>query len=637
MPNDEIISDLESVNVVLMDEANEYFIPEFQRQFVWNDENVKELLHDFSEDSKQFSVENKTLEGYLLGNIVLIDNETSGKKIVVDGQQRLTTLSLIAKAIYQVVMGRIEKEPQKASQWFKRLGEMDKCYGIMDGESCVGLRIQHDPNLKFGDYYRKLILDEELTDKDIKNIDDENVSKVYNYAYEIIDEFTDEQLSNFIGYFRTKVKLIVTTAPNEDKAFQLFEILNDRGRSLDAMDLIKNTFLKVLARDKIADDKKQLFINNWNEIMKNLEIDHRRRISATTFLKHFIISEYGVNKNVDQLYRYIKDEQPVLQNSIGILKFVDNMSKKSKHYKEIETGNYSVFGDDQNMKLLYKILGIKQFHPLLMVFYDDTQDNKSKLLDAVVRLGAAVLFSYTQTNYIEKAIPDYITEYKKNLAIDLSGNKDDSEPAAITKLIASINANTGTLAPLVQTNLSKRVFVRNDGELNSKALMILKFVELYFNNNSLVIIPERGKTLTAEHIMSKDLDMTKYSNEELGFESDEERNKYKHRLGNLTLLYNTDNSSLQNAKYSEKLTCYKNSKFVLTTTLVEPKITTVKNGKDTILYRRINYFEKQYASDNGHWTKKLIDLRSEDLSKLIYAILVKDFDEADKSNPDESA
>ena len=75
------------------------------------------------------------------------------------------------------------------------------------------------------------------------------------------------------------MKLIVTIAPSEAKAFQLFEILNDRGRSLEPMDLIKNTFLKGLAQAN-KDDKE--FNINWDNIMNHLQIDKKKKISSST-------------------------------------------------------------------------------------------------------------------------------------------------------------------------------------------------------------------------------------------------------------------------------------------------------------------------------------------------------------------
>ena len=125
LSNKEIVSEMENISSVLLDNAVAYYIPDFQRNFVWGEEEIKQLIEDFNEDTENFSVDTNKLEGYLLGNIVLIDEEN--KKIVVDGQQRLTTLSLFAKGIYTILYEHISEAVSKQDMvnmqsWSKRLG-----------------------------------------------------------------------------------------------------------------------------------------------------------------------------------------------------------------------------------------------------------------------------------------------------------------------------------------------------------------------------------------------------------------------------------------------------------------------------------------------------------------------------------
>lgn len=93
----EITSVMVKIPELFTKENKKFFIPGFQREFVWTDEDVKDMFDDFDEDTDDFSMESSDLSGYLLGNIVLIESDKN--YIVVDGQQRLTVLSLIYKAI----------------------------------------------------------------------------------------------------------------------------------------------------------------------------------------------------------------------------------------------------------------------------------------------------------------------------------------------------------------------------------------------------------------------------------------------------------------------------------------------------------------------------------------------------------
>lgn len=305
LSNKEIVSEMENISSVLLDNAVAYYIPDFQRNFVWGEEEIKQLIEDFNEDTENFSVDTNKLEGYLLGNIVLIDEEN--KKIVVDGQQRLTTLSLFAKGIYTILYEHISEAVSKQDMvnmqsWSKRLGEIEKGFYILDDYDAVqGLKIQHDAALGFGSYYKKLI-ENNNHPSDIIKEEDANVDTVYSKIYEFLKDLSDDQLQKFIQYYKTKVKIIVTSAPTEAKAFQLFEILNDRGRSLEPMDLIKNSFLKILSMEgktqlQIAD-----FNKDWKNMMTNLQLSSKRKIASSTFLKHFLIAYKGENKKTDQLF-----------------------------------------------------------------------------------------------------------------------------------------------------------------------------------------------------------------------------------------------------------------------------------------------------------------------------------------------
>ena len=80
----EIVSTMKKVSEMMIDVKTIYNIPNYQREFVWNRKEVEQLLNDISDDSYGFTVDSSRLEGYLLGNIVLIGDEE--KVDVVDGQ-----------------------------------------------------------------------------------------------------------------------------------------------------------------------------------------------------------------------------------------------------------------------------------------------------------------------------------------------------------------------------------------------------------------------------------------------------------------------------------------------------------------------------------------------------------------------
>ena len=95
--------DLKKV-IDLLNNKDQYIIPDFQRGFVWGKNEIDILFNDFNEDTENFTIDLNKLSGYLLGNIVLIrsqqDTNLASQFEVIDGQQRLTTLTLIFCALY---------------------------------------------------------------------------------------------------------------------------------------------------------------------------------------------------------------------------------------------------------------------------------------------------------------------------------------------------------------------------------------------------------------------------------------------------------------------------------------------------------------------------------------------------------
>ena len=186
---------------ILIEETQKYIIPDFQRDFVWGKEEIIQLFDDFVEDTSNFSVQTRELEGYLLGNIVLIQEDDENSLIVIDGQQRLTTLTLLFKALNDVIKSKIKEGQIK---WLDHSGGLVKAYKTINNFGEVeGLKIQHDPSLSFGEFYKALIHEENKEIRENRSLltnADSNIADIYDYCYESLANFTDNQLLIFIPY-----------------------------------------------------------------------------------------------------------------------------------------------------------------------------------------------------------------------------------------------------------------------------------------------------------------------------------------------------------------------------------------------------------------------------------------------------
>ncbi|MCD8818620.1 DUF262 domain-containing protein [Mammaliicoccus sciuri] len=601
---EEIKSQMYKLNDVLIDSEKVYQIPEFQRDFVWGEEQVNELFDDFSEDTAEFTKSNDELQGYLLGNIVLIDY--NNKYMVIDGQQRLTTLTLLFKALYQTLYLRIDKSSGKIrDQWMQKIGSIDNAYQIKDDEdNFKGLRLIHDEGLSFGNYYKDLIRDTQIIEYNLLKNSDQKISEVFDTLTEKIGNLNDDQLKKFINYIKNKVKLIVTIAPSEGKAFQLFEVLNDRGRSLEPMDLVKNTFLKQLRMSGFNDNDTQTFNNNWSEFLNNLIITRKQKISSSTFMKHFVSSQYAKNVKQDKLFDFFKEKDDL--NGNIIFELSHKLKNYSAVYSSIEKNplDNDYIKDDNNLYIIFKLLKIKQLHPILMLFYNSNEEIKRNVNDLCVKYAATIVFSSTQTNSIEKELPNIIDNLLKI--------NDDYEK--VKKLEGLISKQIDNYSEILVNSLTNKVYANSSGKPLNKAMVILQFIELYYNENNLIIKTNRSKKVTLEHILARKTKLLSLS--EYGFTEKDEMDRYINKIGNLTLLYNDENTSAGIEDISKKKYIYENSDFIITKTMVKNLETGIKNGKETERIKKINRLEPVYDL-NGKWTKEKIEQRSSNISKII--------------------
>lgn len=597
-----------------------YHIPDFQRDFVWGGEEVRQLFEDFSEDTNNFKNEIKDSDGYLLGNIVLINDQNSvDTKIVIDGQQRLTTLSLIYKALEKILgEKRNFSNFDESIKWAQKSGDLAKGYGIFnDTDSFEALKIEHHPSLNFGSSYSSIIRGDSEIEAQSNNPSDLKINEVYETIEEEIRSLSEAQLSKFVSYIKSKVLLIVTTAPDLSKAFQLFEILNNRGRGLDPIDLIKNSLLKFLADPSLLEVQRNEFNTHWKSFIKNLKISDNRNIDSSTFLKHYLIGTKGLNVSKDKLFSTFSN--PSQKYTVSeVLTLVKSLNKLSEIYGDIESKKYKFFIENSTqMYILFELLGLKQAHSLLMPFYFETKEMKEEAVDLAIRLGASVIFSYTQTNFIEANAPTLIEKYykvkqEKNSNIAFKNFKNDME-----KLIFERSS-------IAKESITLRKFEDRKGQANKKGLDLFKFIELYAHGDTQILNPAQGKKISLEHIMPRDPSHSNFNNTH--FNSEAERREYLNRIGNFAILYNSDNAHLSNKSFFEKMPVYSNLGFLSTKVLGSKLTTHIINGHDAQLYKKINdfiYIDNIEGKPFMHWTKELIDIRSARIANYLMHILNK--------------
>lgn len=209
----------------IFDGQYKYIVPLYQRNFAWRQDQIELLLQDVYEAYKENNTGN-----YFIGSLVVL-KRSNGDFEVIDGQQRLTTLSLITK-----IMG-INDEPRlyydsrpEVEEFFKAFYKSEKAECHMDYPQTLHLRNAID-------YIKEAKLDVKENSKTIDSIEDD-----------------------FKSYFANNVILIRVEIPQDTDVASYFEIMNNRGEQLQ-----KHEILKSLMMSKIDDDRiRQEFALIWD-------------------------------------------------------------------------------------------------------------------------------------------------------------------------------------------------------------------------------------------------------------------------------------------------------------------------------------------------------------------------------------
>lgn len=253
-----------------------YYIPKYQREYIWSKKDWEALFDDILESEG----------GHFLGSIICINTETDSHKPanleLVDGQQRMTTISLLYLAIYKFLQASLVpiKDEEKELDNKLKLFSLRNRIIIKDKKK---LRLTPSySNHNFEDYH--WIFADNISEikhiKKPKNLGNRRIKKTFNYFYDRLSEVdeNDEPIYDFKGALDLLTKLNSATIVKIDvathaDAFTLFETLNNRGVPLSAIDIIKNKLLGHL--EKLEKDSIDENFERWNEIIHNLTEEYK--------------------------------------------------------------------------------------------------------------------------------------------------------------------------------------------------------------------------------------------------------------------------------------------------------------------------------------------------------------------------
>lgn len=486
-----------------------YNIPDYQRPFAWEDSNFYDLIDDLKSA--------KPNEQYFLGNIVLHKKEDR-KYDVVDGQQRLTSLLILLACLRD----SIDEEGFKSKLNEKILQEENPVDGIPELPRIT---------VKDREIFKEVVLKIGGTNKKHKSDNFSAPQKRYLQAIKIFNEsiikLSQEQRKKLVQYINQNCVLIYLSATTFNDAFNLFTIVNDRGRQLRRIDILKAQNISpevvpsALVRERLA--------NQW-ELMEN-EIGEKEFESILYSMRMIILRE---KPQEDLLSEF---EHRIFANHLlePGEEFVDEIKKYSDIYRQIFIDKDYVPESDAN-HLKFKA----------MIHIMDSEFEASEWRSCLMFFGKKFNGSrfYDFMMLIEKV---FVEQW-------VLGVRKDERFGAYAKILKSIDAANNPDAVIDSIECNENAII-NAGK--TKNLYGSRFCK-YFLLKLEVLSCENDfyKEINAksiEHVFPQNPKSSSIWCSDLDFKDHKE---YVNSLGNLVLLSKSKNSSASNKDFLDKKETY---------------------------------------------------------------------------------
>lgn len=521
---------LEGIGGVL--KSRRFRVPAYQRSYAWETDHVEALLNDIKE-----AIDNKERE-YFLGSVV-VTSADNGRYEVVDGQQRLTTISLVIAAIKEI---------------FQRDDDHEVVVSVKsDFLASTDRRTkEREPKLILNEVDNEIYQDliESFGQVDEKKVRRQSHKRLLSAAKRcekylselcIKSKDSEEELHSWLDYIETSLKVIVVTAPDDSNAFVIFETLNDRGLELAISDLVKN-YLFHKSGEKIEETK-----NRWLSMVSTLESASDDPLTVT-YIRHFTMARYGLVRERD-LFSLLKTK---ITSKKGSLKFSTELADTVRIYTALLNTDHEYWSDFSSdvaySVSTFNLLGMTQIRPLLLALLDKFPPKKvseafRRLVSAAVRYQ---MVGGVGGGTLEKVYSDTakaVTEEKIKT------------PTEVIQAFKNVPSDSAFLSAFSIASISKQKIAR----------YYLRELEIAQAGANAETIPNYDtNSVNLEHV----LPLTPDPIWENSFTQDEMRS-YQRRIGNLAIMSAKINSTIGNGCFEDKKEHYSDSAFKFTKSISE--------------------------------------------------------------------
>jgi uncharacterized protein with ParB-like and HNH nuclease domain len=528
-----------------------YSVPNYQREFVWGDEQVRKLVDDihaeFESGGEQHQVE------YFVGSMVVCPG-ADGSYEVIDGQQRLTTFFILFCALREFFRFNKMSVPQDLAPKIVTIkinerGEENARFRIqlhyMEGQGI--LRIFSNPT-EFKDL--KIA-------KRTRSID--NLNSAYSTITEFLSETFNErsdEVRKFYGYLCHKVKIIRVETGTVSRALKIFETINDRGIGLDSMDLLKN-LLFIEAKPEMFD---QLRVS-WQDFV-DLLYDNKEK--PLRFVRYYIYANFKADRlSEDEVYSWFEREKSRCGIQDDPFAFIKDLHAAAYAYTNFLKG-VNVDGTSNRFLQNIRLLGgsSRQHLMLLLAARHLDRINFKKFCEWTENL----LCIYSLGRELGRAIEPKFARWTAEIrAIDAS-NADDLEAFLRRRYLPEITNFRQRFMLAFEEMTDENIQKYKLRYVLGKIYQCIQY-RAFQKVSDLELDPFIEKGIEVEHVMP----ITKDKGLKVQMAgSEEDYDRMVHQLGNLALIEKSINASISNQPLDKKQNGFRNSDLILTRHLAAP-------------------------------------------------------------------
>lgn len=511
-----------------------YCIPDYQRAYVWDTDQVRDLLDDTISAYR----ENKEAQ-YFLGSMVLKINEKSENNVsyteyeLLDGQQRITTVFLILACMRDM----LKDYPQYQNSLAGFVYQAEDAILQQPERMRIIFNIRSDVRDFVNEHIKPLhgtcdsaLLKDKMQAKDV-NISIRNMANAMLVAHEFLEENKSE-IIGYLSYFLNKVLMIYVATEELQDAFQLFTVLNNRGVKLSSSDILKAENLKELsAADRTSwatrwEEMETYFGEDFDKFLSHIRTILVKKKQTTTLLKEFDEFVYS-NQEYDRTQKKYVPRTPILRRGRDTFELLYSYYHT---YQEVFDTDHSVVTGDYEitnyLKLMETGFGADYWIAPVLDYY-----RKYRRRGFVAFLKA--LDRKLSADWITAATPTVRMENVNAILREIEASQDS---------VALLQSKTFT----INKSDFERV-INGDIYGRSFAKYLLLKLDLIYRGSSTPMIPQAIASI--EHILPRNPSADSQWVKDF---SAAEREEWTNKLGNLVLISRRKNTAQGNRDYVEK-------------------------------------------------------------------------------------